>query len=376
MNLLLINYEFPPIGGGAATATWNTAHELAKQGHQVTVLTSCFQELRGWSEEQGVFIYRCLAFRHQVSRSSLFEQFSFVLSAMMVLPRLLKKQNIQGIIVYFSIPCGPLGLWAKLLYKTPYIVSLRGGDVPGLEPRIMWIHRILQPLRRVILKQAIAIVANSIGLQQVAQKADPFQTQIIANGVDTHFFFPIPHENPIFQFLFVGRFQEQKNLFFLLKQLKKLRDTTTLAFCCHLVGDGYQKTALQAYAQQLQLDDVLIWHGWLDKTILRACYQQADCLLSFSLYEGMPNVLLEAMASGLAIVASQVTGHESVVRHGETGYLLALQNNDEIQTTLKYLITNRQQTKVLGDAGRQWVMEHFSWEQVAKQYVQLFVNKS
>jgi glycosyltransferase involved in cell wall biosynthesis len=372
MNLLLINYEYPPIGGGAATATYHTAHELVKQGHQVFVLTANYQKLKGWIDEDGVKVYRCRALRKFADHSSLLEQFSFVISATFVLPSLLKQQAIDGIIVYFSLPCGPLGLWGKIIRKTPYVISLRGGDVPGVEKTVKGLHYLLTPIRRLILKYSSAIVANSESLKQASQQIDPFPIVVIPNGVNIKFFIPKTHNHSIFQFLFIGRFQEQKHLFFTLKQLKELRKNTDISFEFHIVGDGPLKNSLKEYAKKLNIDSIIKWHGWLEREKILQRYQQSDCLLNLSLYEGMPNVVLEAMACGLPIIASKVIGNDAVVQHSKTGYLIDLENPSQLQETLLSLLNNPELAKQLGKAGRETVVREFSWEKVAKEYVQLF----
>lgn len=372
MKLLLINYEYPPIGGGAATATCHIARELLQQGHQVAVLTANYQKLSGWADEEGIKVYRCWALRKSPSHSSLLEQFSFVVSAAVVLPKILKTYSIEGVIVYFSLPCGPLGLWGKIIKKTPYVISLRGGDVPGIESSIKWLHYLLKPVRRIILKNSLAIVANSDGLKQASQQIDPFPVVVIPNGVDIDFFTPKQHNYSIFQFLFVGRFHSQKNLFFTLEQLSQLRKNATLPFEFHVVGDGHLRKQLQEYAKNLNLDSLIQWHGWLDKQKILKRYQQADCLLNLSWYEGMPNVVLEAMACGLPVVASHVIGNDAVVQHEKTGYLINLENPSQLQEILVSLLNNRELARNLGNAGRERVVKEFSWEPVAKKYVQLF----
>ncbi|MCI0654906.1 MAG: glycosyltransferase, partial [Methylococcaceae bacterium] len=165
MNLLLINYEYPPVGAGAANATWYMARELAALGHTPTVLTARFHELNGWSEEDGVRVYRCAALRGRRDRSSLIEMASFLLSAFLVLPRIARRSQAQGVIVFFSFPSGPLAWWAHRRWKIPYVVSLRGGDVPGAEPGLARMHRLRAPLRRRLLREARRVVATSEGLK-------------------------------------------------------------------------------------------------------------------------------------------------------------------------------------------------------------------
>jgi len=374
MNLLLINYEYPPVGGGAATATWQMSRELVKQEHKVIILTANYKALKGWREEVGIQVYRCWAWRKAADRSSLLEQLSFLVSGFFAIPRLLKQTKIDGIIVYFSIPCGPLGVWAKIIKGIPYVISLRGGDVPGMESSVTWLHALLKPLRRVVLKQSQAIVANSPGLKQLAEHADPFDIKVIFNGVDTDFFYPLEQlDKQPFRFLYVGRFfHPQKNLFFLLEQLKQTKISLKTPFICDMVGDGPWKKKLQHYATQLNLNDHIIWHGWLPKPQLRERYQQANCFLNPSLSEGMPNAVLEAMACGLPIIASDVMGNQSVVQAGKTGFLIDLEKPVDFQNALQWVLTHPQQAQQLGRAGREWVVDAFSWSKVAQEYVRLF----
>jgi starch synthase len=86
----------------------------------------------------------------------------------------------------------------------------------------------------------------------------------------------------------------------------------------------------------------------------------------------MPIVLLEAMACGLPIVASHVIGNDAVVQHEKTGYLVSLEQPAQLQEILVSLLNNRKLARNLGNAGRERVVKEFSWEPVAKKYVQLF----
>ncbi len=367
MRILLINYEYPPIGAGAATATYHIARCLVRQGHTVFVLTSCFENLKGWRAEDGVQVFRCRTLRKKAPQSNVPEMFCFVLSASFVLPGLLRSRKIDAMIVFFSFPCGPLGIWGKSVSGIPYIISLRGGDVPGNEPSLKLIHKLLQPLRRLIFRESLAIVANSEGLKVLSEKADPFIVKVIPNGVDTDFFVPALKTCQT-RFLFVGRFREQKNLFFLLKQIDAIAQKIKQEFELHLVGDGPLEYALKKYADNLSMHDRIFWHGWCGKEETRQHYQQAYCILNPSLYEGMPNVLLEAMACGLPVIASNVTGNDAVVRHGETGFLFDLTRHEEFRRAVVQILQNKEMAHIMGQKSRAWVEKAFSWDSVAGGY--------
>jgi glycosyltransferase involved in cell wall biosynthesis len=376
MNILLINYEYPPIGGGAATATAAIAGHLTSLGHSVTVLTSRFGDLKGTVREGDVRVVRCPAIRKHPDRSGILEMFSFLVSAGLMLVSVIRTHRIEASIVFFSFPCGPLGLWGLKRENVPYVISLRGGDVPGNEASLAPLHRLLTPLRRLVFRRSVAVVANSPGLKEMSERSDPCRVQVIPNGVDTDYFCPIENRDetahrPV-AFLFVGRFQTAKNLFYLFDQVASLKHSGVGAFVLHLVGDGPQNNDLRSHAKRMGIEDCLVWHGWVDKGRLREIYRSVDCLVNPSLCEGMPNVVLEAMACGLPVIASRVPGNDTVVRPGETGWLFDLGKPDAFRKALREMVENRERASQMGQKGRAWVLKDFSWRHVAQAYVDLF----
>jgi glycosyltransferase involved in cell wall biosynthesis len=376
VNILMINYEYPPIGGGAATATAAIAGHLASLGHAVTVLTSRFRDLKGEVREGDVRVVRCPSIRKCPDRSGILEMFSFLASAALMLTSVIRTHRIEAAIIFFSFPCGPLGLWGLMRGNVPYVISLRGGDVPGNEAALDSMHSLLAPLRRFIFRRSIAVIANSPGLKEMSERADPFPVQVIPNGVDTDFFCPPAVRDEAghgpFAFLFVGRFQTAKNLFYLFDHVASLRRSGAGPFVLHLVGDGPQHDELQNHAINSGIEDCLIWHGWVDKNRLREIYRSADCLVNPSLCEGMPNVVLEAMACGLPVIASRVPGNDAVVHHGETGWLFDLDKPDAFRTALREMMADPGKAREMGKKGSSWVMSDFSWRQVAQAYADLF----
>ena len=170
----------------------------------------------------------------------------------------------------------------------------------------------------------------------------------------------------------MGRFQIQKNLFYLFDHVASLRRSGVGPFVLHLVGDGPQHDELRNHSKKLGIEDCLVWHGWVDKDSLREIYRSADCFVNPSLYEGMPNVVLEAMACGLPVIASHVLGNDAVVRHGETGWLFDLSKPDAFWTALREMMEDPGRARQMGKKGRAWVRDAFSWRRVAEAYADLF----
>ncbi|HJT82722.1 MAG TPA: glycosyltransferase family 4 protein [Chthoniobacterales bacterium] len=376
MKFLLINYEYPPIGAGAATATQAIAKNLCQLGHEVTVLTARYGELPAVQNEEGVTVRRVKCRRRYADRCTIAEMTSFVVSALLALPSIMKASRANAVIAFFSIPCGPIALLAKVLFHMPYVISLRGGDVPGLVPEIAWVHRLLGPIRRAALKYATAVVANANGLRELSEANDPVKVRVIPNGVDAEFFQPALQANAIanqpFRIVFTGRLQTQKNVALLLEEFAALRASAAIPVELHLVGDGPLRAELQQQADSIGLNGSVKWHGWNQREQLRRLYQQSDCFVNPSFYEGMPNAVLEAMACAKPVVASGIAGHNVLVRDGENGFLFSLDDHAALRNCLRRLIDDRARAVQMGQNGRQLVEREFSWRRVAAAYVDLF----
>ena len=375
MKILLVNYEYPPLGGGAANGTMFIGKVLAELGHEPTVLTSAFGNLARQSFDDDICVQRVRAIRKAVDRSNPMEMASFLVAALWSARRLARERQIEGVITFFTIPCGPVGWFLKRTLGLPYVVSLRGGDVPGLVPGIDRMHRLMAPLRRTVLRHASAIVANSASLARLSERTDPFPVRIIPNGVNADYFKPAPNgehsDGQTFRILFVGRLHAQKNVALLLRAVAGMRSEGATPVHLDVVGDGPERAELERRAGLLGLSASVAWHGWRSKEETAVLYRRSDCLVNPSIYEGMPNTVLEAMASGLPVVASDVGGNNELVIPGETGFLFRLSEPHALQAHLKTLTDNRELRRSLGARGREVALASYSWTSVGRRYVSL-----
>ncbi len=370
-HILLINYEYPPIGAGAANATFHMANALLELGHIPVVVTTAYDGNPGTLNESGVTVCRIPSRRKHPNKSNLWEMASFMWSLTFNLRRIVHAHHPEGAIIFFSFPCGPIGLVLRRFFDIPYLVSLRGGDVPGTEPRLAWLYWLLTPLRRWVFRQSDAVIANSTGLADLSRRADPYPVKVIPNGVDTDFWSPGDEKSDTGQFniLFVGRFHPQKNLHYLLDEfaifLKQMPDAQLT-----LVGDGPDADSLKAHARGKGIDDMVHWRNWSNKQELREYYRSADCLVNPSHYEGMPNVLLEAMACGTRVIASDIPGNNEVIEDGVTGWLYQPADAHGLQTTLLRLLNT--DTSGITEHARRTMTRDYSWRNVGSQYLNSF----
>ncbi|MBN1760254.1 MAG: glycosyltransferase family 4 protein [Chitinispirillaceae bacterium] len=365
-SVLFINYEYPPIGAGAATANFHFATQLAAQGIRVTVLTSAFRNKRGITEEEGVIVHRIPAWRKKTGQSSLRQMLAYLVSALLHLPKVVRKHRPDTAVVFFSFPCGPTGILLKRLWNIPYSIMLRGGDVPGFEPSLDTIHRMLRPMRRAVYANASAIIANSESLRTLALESDPDAAiSVINNGVDTEFYLPADNrgdaEHHPFTFLFAGRICTQKNLGVLIKAFAACRsrcDDLKLL----MVGEGPELLRLQRLAFSLSLENEVVWEGWCSKETLRDYYRSSACFVSPSTNEGMSNTLLEAMACGLPILAGDCPANREIVLDGRCGYLVASGDVERLAERMCGYGIERNLASFHGSFARSWAQNNYSWE--------------
>lgn len=385
MRLLFINYEFPPLGGGGGRASAAIAREMAQMGHEVVVLSSAFKQLPREEARDGYRIVRIPSLRRYQEKCRVYEMIAFMLSALWYAVKLARRFKPDFSIAFFTIPSAPAAYLIKRLYGIPYLVSLRGGDVPGFMGKELWLyHRLTKPLIRLLWQQAKAVVANSSGLKQLARKSSPtLSVAIVPNGVDTRFF---QSENPPFpplpkgglggfkshgvRLLTVGRLGPQKAIDTLLIAFSKLRSQLATPVHLSIVGDGPLRQTLEKLAQTLGIASQVSFLGWHSPQAVRDFYAQADIFVLSSVDEGMPNVILEAMAMGLPIVATTIAGSEELVQHGVNGYLVAPQQPDALARAVGWIIRDDKLRARMAQASRARVGQ-YEWHDVAERYLKL-----
>ncbi len=245
---------------------------------------------------------------------------------------------------------------------------MRGGDVPGFRPYdFSTFHKLIGPLLKFVWRKAHTLVANSMGLRNLALQFDPeAKIEVIPNGVDTEKFTPVERDWSRPKLLSVGRVVHQKGLDLGIKALAGLGD---LDWEWTIAGDGKSRNPLQIQAEQLGIADRINFVGWQSKEELNALYQKSNLFLFPSRHEGMPNAVLEAMACGLPVIASKIAGSEELVLHKKTGLLIESEDVESLRKGLKELMPDDQARKQMGIAGRDRVEKKYSWHEVAASYI-------
>lgn len=375
MRILLINYEYPPIGGGGGNATFYIAREMAKRGFEPFVLTSHFKGLKNYEEKDGVKIIRTPVIRRKIHQSNPFEMATFIISGILKSISI-KKLNPSLSIAFFSIPSGPIAYFLKKIFSISYVIYLRGGDTPGfLGKELSFYHRATFPIQKTIMKNASLIMAVSENLKKLALKyLGEFDIKIVPNGIDLDVFYPKDEiaEEPI-KFLFVGRLTNQKGLLFLISALTQLTKNAN-KFQMIITGDGPLKVEIQRIIEECGLNNFIQLTGWIAKEKMPDLYRKCDVLVFPSIEEGTPNVLLEALASGLPCIATSIPGCLEFIKDGYNGFLVEPKNSEQLASAMKRTIENPELIYEMGKNARKSV-ESMDWGKRTEQIITFLAER-
>ena len=341
MRILVLTYEFPPVGGGGGRAARDICEKLAARGHQVMVLTSHLKGLPRQENSAGVQVTRVPSLRRKAFVATIYDMAGYVVSAIWNGLRLVPAWKPDVMQVHFAVPTGPAGWVLSRRYHLPYVLTAHLGDVPGGVPEKTkgWFRWVL-PFTGPIWKDAAQVVAVSDFTRQLALKQYPVDIRVIPNGVDTQELDPgeITSGNPP-QIIFAARFMAQKNPLQLVRVLAGLRE---LPWKCLMLGDGPLREQVENEIAEHHLRDRFELPGWVTPEEVLANYARSDILFMPSLSEGFPLTGVQALAMGLAIVASEVGGFVDLVQHGENGYLYRPDDEQGMHDGLLALLTDPQ----------------------------------
>jgi glycosyltransferase involved in cell wall biosynthesis len=212
---------------------------------------------------------------------------------------------------------------------------------------------------RVIAVNSRAAIRNAIMLGATAERLC-----FLPNVVDTdHFKFVNRAQRDTIRIVAVGRLVEQKNLDLFLRIIARVRQHSQKIIKAAIFGAGPQQRELERIAQDLGLlPDVVEFRGLVPD--MAPVYRETDILVLTSDWEGTPNVVLEAMASGLTVVARRVGGLPEIIQDGETGLLTDNGNEDAIADSVLMLVSDSNLRLNMGRRGAEFVAANYSPQQL------------
>jgi glycosyltransferase involved in cell wall biosynthesis len=366
MKILTLIYEFPPVGGGGGRAAYDICKGLAARGHKVTVLTAHMQGLPFEEFKDGIRLVRISSLRRKTFGASFITMSAYVLAGLWAGFRLIRLDRPDIIHTHFAVPSGALAWTLSIFTGIPYILTAHLGDVPGGVPEktgkwFRWVGPFISP----IWKRAKKVIAVSEHTRQLALQHYPVNIEVIPNGADVNQFAPSQIKvNTPPRLIFAGRFVPQKNTFAIIQTLSQLKD---LNWTCAMLGDGPLLEDVKREIEKAGLSERFDLPGWVTPETVLERFSKSDILFMPSLSEGLPVVGVQALAAGLAIVASKIGGFLDLVEPEKNGYLIDGQDIPAFSKILRELISDPNELLRLREASIQKSHE-FDIEKVVDQY--------
>jgi glycosyltransferase involved in cell wall biosynthesis len=370
MKILTLNYEFPPVGGGGGALSQYLCRALAKKGHDLRVQTAHWQGLPKIETRDGYTIFRSFSFRRRQYQCSIWEMAAFILTNCLPTLRHIRRWQPDIIHAHFAIPTGVVAWLLSLLTGTPYVLTVQLGDIPGGVPESDRIFRVIKPLTAPIWRRAAAVIAGSDYGRELARAAYKVKIVTIPNAIDLQGE-PLSCHQPgnRARLVFAGRLTEQKAPLLVLDLLAELGD---LAWELELVGDGPLWEAVNRAVAVHPLGDRIHLRGWVSEKELSKIMKSCDILLMPSLSEALPLVGVKALASGLAILGSDIAGLKGILADGLNGYACPVADRKSLRAALRAMLTDPDRLQGMKEASLR-LAARFDLENVAGEYEKILL---
>jgi len=366
MKIAFLSEKYTPDIGGLAISAERLARLLSSAGHQVCVFAPTLNlpaSERRTLSSNGISITRFGADKRV--DDTLVQWFELLVAEH-------KRESFDVLHAYFLTQAGFVATYAGKYLNVPSVVSARGND---LERAIFDPSRATHILYA--LQHANAVTTNANELAKKARVLVPdLEVTVIPNGIDSEHFKPFPRNNALAKSLnlvdegkvketsrligFAGELREKKGLRTLLSayaQVNKKNPTTLL-----IVGDirtGEDKQIFEEFKISNPTARIVVT-GFVPPNNLPAYYSLMDVFVHPSLRDGLPNVLLEAMACEKAVISTTVGGIPDAVTDCENGRLVPAKDRDQLANVIEELLSDNQLRVKLGKAARQTIIEKFT----------------
>lgn len=357
MKIAIIINLFPPKWlAGTEIATYSLAENLAKHGHEVHVITSLDEGLPKYCFEKGFHTHRLKKFNVRFVGILVFWA-HVLMTQQKINPDIIHVQSISN-----ALPA----VIAKILFKKPFVVWGRGTDVYLAD----WFTKLIS---KIIIKNADSVIALTNDMKQKIQAVYSRDIFVIPNGIDLEKYSRIPKNSKKVNgitILFVGRLHPVKGVQYLIEAMAIIHQEMP-GVKLIIVGEGIEREKLEGLTKQLDLKGCIQFVGRVPQEKIPLFMQQADIFVLPSLAEGFPNVLLEAMACGLPIVATRVGGIPEIIEDGRNGFLVNPKKPDEIADKLLFISRNKSITWKISKNNKEKVKK-YNWNNIVSNLEEIY----
>lgn len=382
MNILMLTWEFPPrIIGGLSRHVSDLSYALSKKGINITVITCCSEE-GGEKEIIGnLSIYRVPS---KIIEVSDFISWIYFLNLSMIIKAFeISKQTSFDFIHVHDWLSAFVGYVLKYSFKKPLIATIHAteyGRNQGIYTKEQkFIHNVEWWLTyeawKVIVcsnfmkeevknlfnlpEDKISVIPNGINIENL-------KTSLNLNEIRKNF--ALPHEKII---LFIGRMYYQKGPEYLLRSAPFILSQFPHAKFI-FVGTGDLLNSLREEANNLGLQNKVVFTGFIDDSLRNALLNLADVCVFPSIYEPFGIVALEAMALSKPVVASNLGGLKEIINSGYDGFLFTPRDTYDLSQKILSLLNEENLARKMGERAREKIENFYTWDKVAKETLKVY----
>ena len=370
---MLTDYFLPHMLGGTEKAVYEISRRLVRRGHRITVLTLDVHGHERCSKIEGIDIYRlpAISVTKLVGAQLTVSPFSLIKATRII--RSIRPDIVHAHNLYFNLTA--LAPIIKRISRLPLVTTLH---LPRMQynrkPLDISIQIYQKTLGRLIVKSSDKLIAVSRSVLTHAVedlKAPSSRTIYIPNGVDTSVYLPRNqrHENAIITY--VGRLIRNKGPQYLVQACPDIVKTHTEAQI-YIVGEGPLRDKLMRQVTSQKLEDHVHFLGNVSDVL--PILQATTVFVRPSLTEGMSLAILEAMACGLPVIASNVEGNVEIIDNGKTGYLVPPADSRALAEAIGFLLGNHKIANELGENARKKIEMFYDWEQITDQTLKIYLS--
>jgi phosphatidylinositol alpha-1,6-mannosyltransferase len=375
MRVLMLNNEFPPLGGGTGTVNQALLERMAKLPDlEIDLVTSSAgREFDSQQFAERIRLFKLPVNRDDIHHASNRELVVYSVKAFWYCLRLHVASPYDLCMAWSAVPAGGAALALRKLTGLRYLVRVCGPDIPGFEERYGALYPFITPIIKSVWRSAQLVVAKCDGEARLIHAVDPtVPVMLIPNGVDLAEFRKafVASERDSLRLLCVARLIERKGQHHLLEAVKLLEDRG-VDVTLDLIGTGDALHAYKEQVQQLGIASRVRFHGYIPREVISIHYAAADVFVLPSFNEGMSVATLEAMASSLPLVVTRTGGMADLVVENVNGLTFDWADVGTLASHLARLAGDRDLLSRMGAASRLRA-GMFSWDAAADRYLRLF----
>jgi len=283
----------------------------------------------------------------------------------------MRRMGLRHLHVHLASQAASVGLFVHFVFGFGYSITVHGPDEFFDSERQM----LAQKIAAADFLCCISSFTRS-QLMMVSPHAQWTKFLVAPLGIDTEIFAPLPKQatQDSFEILCVGRLTKSKGQLLLIDAVERLAQQGRSIRLC-LVGTGPDEAALRAHAARSAIPERIVFEGAVNQDCIRNIYAAADVLCLPSFAEGLPVVLMEAMAMEIPCVSTYVAGIPELIRDVVDGLLAPASDLDALTQTLARLMDDAELRKRLGRNGRARIVEHYNLRPNVQRLAAIFTER-